>query len=747
MKGTDSGAKKGPDTRKIWFRMITLSLPLVILLLLEGILRIFSYGSDTGLFIPNPREGYEQYMILNPEVGRKYFRKLEYDTPPNDIFLKRKPEGTFRIFVMGSSTVVGFPYEKNLMFSRILHKRLQDAYPDREIEMVNTAITAINSHTLLDYTGEIIRHDPDAVLVYAGHNEFYGAFGVASNESMSKSRLLTRTHLALMDLRLYQFFRNIIGAVMDRAGGAGREAVHGTLMKRMAAGQTIPLGSDRYRLAMKRFEQNMQALVRRYTRKDIPVFISEVVSNLRDIPPLSALSSGQEDEAWQKFSTARQAYAKGEYDTALTLFEEAKDLDGVRFRASGEVNRITRELSQTQGVYPVSMPDRFREASPGGITGNNLMTEHVHPNVAGNFLMADAFFREIVASHLLGEMQHIVYPSDYYKINWGYTALDSLLGHHRVTNLKRYWPFVPPDADLPDYRLHYRPHSASDSIAFEVFRNPSLFLDETRLSLARQYEAGGYHAAACREYEALLCTNPYLAENYRDAATCLLQLGDLPLALEYFKRSQEYERSFYASYRMGEISLIKADYGNARRCFREAFELTEDQTERLKTLGKLYTAYVYGNREDDARAIAEQLRRYEAGQYLAIPPKKYTYLRYVPYQTREQVTAALQVLEEGDAERALSILENSLRIYDSHVARRYAGEISIRLDRPGEALDHFSRVYDEFAFDPAFLQEFIYLCIGQEEFRKASESLERLKAVDPDNGSVEILAGLLAQAQ
>ncbi|HER08939.1 MAG TPA: hypothetical protein ENO20_08530 [Bacteroides sp.] len=747
MKGPDISTSNAAGSHRALFRIITLSLPLLMLLLLEGILRLVSYGDDPGLFIPNPREGYEQYMILNPEVGSKYFRKLEYDAPPNDIFLKKKPEGTFRIFVMGSSTVVGFPFEKNLMFSRILHKRLEDTYPDRHFEVVNTAITAINSHTLLDYTREIIRYDPDAILVYAGHNEFYGAFGVASNESMSKIRALTRAHLALMDLRFYQLFRNLIGSVMDRTGSARKDAVHGTLMKRMAASRNIPLDSDEYRLAMNRFEQNMGALLRRFAGKDIPVFLSEVVSNIKDIKPLSATSSGVEDASWNAYARAGQAFAQGEYETARALYYEAKDLDGVRFRASEEVNQIIRGLAREYGAVPVPMADRFRAASPVGIIGNNLMTEHVHPNIEGNFLMADAFYRAIIASGLPGEAdREQIRPWEYYRLNWGYTALDSLLAHHRVANLKAHWPFVPIDANTPDYRLTYRPRSGTDSIAFDVFRNPERFLDEIRLQLAREYEARGDYPAAYGEYEALLRTNPYVAVNYRDAASCLIQLGDLPLALDYFRKSVEFEHSFYANYRMGEIYLIKADYRNARRCFREAFEITGDNSERLKSLGKLYMACVYGGQEKDARAVAEQLRKYDAAQYLVIPPKTYTYHRYIPYKTRAHVHAALQMAGEGALDSAFSTLENSLKIYDSHVARRHMGEICIRLNRPRDALVQFNRVFDEFAFDPVFLQEIIYLYIGLEEFQQAVKMLEKLKDVDPDHGAIEALSGLLSQA-
>jgi tetratricopeptide (TPR) repeat protein len=748
MKIPEPSAKRSGRSRRMLFRIITLSLPLLILLLLEGFLRIVSYGDNPGLFIQNPKEGYSRYMILNPAVGRKYFRKLEYDAPPNDIFLKKKPEGTFRIFVMGSSTVVGFPYEENLMFSRILHKRLEDAFPERHIEMVNTAITAINSFTLLDYAGAVISQDPDAVLIYAGHNEFYGAFGVGSNESMSRSRMLTRIHLGLMNLRFYQLLRNIINSVTLKMGASGDEPVHGTLMQRVVADRDIPLDSDAYRLAMKRFRQNMGKLVRRFSEHGIPVFISEVVSNVKDTEPLSVTSSGKENEAWEAFAAARDAFAEGEYEKARTLYYRAKDLDGVRFRASEEVNRIIRDLSREYGAYTVPMLERFQAASPHGIIGNNLMTEHVHPNIEGNFLMADAFYSEILGSGLLGEVDTLsVHPAEYYRINWGYTALDSLLALNRISNLKTHWPFVPLDANLPDYRLTYHPRSEQDSIAFSVLRDPALFLDEMRLELAGKYVARGNHPAAYREYEALLRTNPYIAVNYRDAASSLIQLGDLPLALKYFKKSQEYEPSFYACYRMGEIYLIKGDYSGARKCFRDAFEITDNRGEQLKTLGKLYIACVYGNQEADAGAIAEQLRKYDAAQYLEIPPKTYVYDRYIPYQTRDQVIQAGQMIAGGDLPGALSILQGSLNIYDSHVARRCIGEILMRMNKPRAALDHFNRVYDEFAFDPEFLKEMTYLYITLDDLNRAETMFEMLKDLDPDNESIDIVARMLSQAE
>ncbi len=606
---------------------------------------------------------------------------------------------------MGSSTVVGFPYGDNLMFSRILHLRLREAFPHKEIEVINTAITAINSFTLADFAKQIAHWEPDAVLVYAGHNEFYGAFGAGSKESMSRSRTLTRVHLGLMDIRLYQLLRNIAASTIGKIKGSASDQVHGTLMKRIVAEHSISQGSASYRHAMKSYRQNMEFLVSTFSKREVPVFLSQVISNVKDIEPLSALSTGTEDEALRTYKKASLAYRQGNYEVARDLYYEAKDQDGVRFRASEEVNRIIQELALKFHISMVPMIEYFEKESPHGIIGNNLLTEHVHPNITGNFIMADAFFTEMVKSGLLeGFDEKSVHSSKYHQLNWGYTVLDTLRAYHMITNLKKQWPFVPADAESRDYRTTYRPVSELDSIAFRTVADPSVSLADLRMELARKYEAQGNHKEAFAEFNALLYTNPYLAVNYRDAASSLIWLGDLPLALDYFKKSLSIEPSFYAHYRMGEIYLIKGDYSSAGNSFESAFSFAANEDEKIKTLGKIYMAAVYGGQEKSATALAAQLRKYDGARYLKIPPGTYTYLKYVPFQTRDQVNSALQLISENKTDEALLILEKSLEIYDSHVAHRYIGEIFLIQGKRQEALNQFERVYDEFRFDPAFMK-------------------------------------------
>ena len=78
---------------------------------------------------------------------------------------------TFRIFCLGGSTATGYPYWYNASFSFFLKTRLKIIFPDKNIEVINLSMTAVNSFTVLDMVKELPEYEPDLILVYDGHNE------------------------------------------------------------------------------------------------------------------------------------------------------------------------------------------------------------------------------------------------------------------------------------------------------------------------------------------------------------------------------------------------------------------------------------------------------------------------------------------------------------------------------------------------------------------------------------------------
>ena len=75
---------------------------------------------------------------------------------------------------------------------------LRDRYPDAAFEVVNTAVTAINSHAILPIARECAGYQPDLFLVYVGNNEVVGPFGAANVIGrFSPSLSLIRANLAV----------------------------------------------------------------------------------------------------------------------------------------------------------------------------------------------------------------------------------------------------------------------------------------------------------------------------------------------------------------------------------------------------------------------------------------------------------------------------------------------------------------------------------------------------------------------
>ncbi len=115
-----------------------------------------------------------------------------------------KAPGTFRIFIMGESAAQGDP-QPSYGAGRFLEGLLRERYPAAKFEVVNVAITAINSHVILPIARECARRDGDLWIVYMGNNEMVGPFGAATVFGSQAPPLpLVRLSLALQQTRLGQ---------------------------------------------------------------------------------------------------------------------------------------------------------------------------------------------------------------------------------------------------------------------------------------------------------------------------------------------------------------------------------------------------------------------------------------------------------------------------------------------------------------------------------------------------------------
>ncbi len=574
------------------FLFITLLAPFILIGILEVGLRLVDYGSEVPLFISTPDET-SAYYGINLDIAKRYFRNLnDAPTPRKDLFLKEKPKNGYRIFILGESAAAGFPYGNNVTFPRILQRRLSDIFPEKKIEVVNTALTAINTYTQLDFMDEILEHHPDAILIYTGHNEFYGVLGVGSVESLGKNRWIVNTALALQKFRIYILMRDVLSALQNLVSKENanlKSDPSATLMERIVAKKIIPLDSKDYQLGLNQFRENLREIIVKAQKAGVKVILSELVSNIKDNEPFESIETKDAPSAIDVYKTASTFEKLGKYEEAKRNYYYAKDLDALRFRAPEDFNNILHSLADEYNVPIVPMKQYFESHSPNNIIGNNLMLEHLHPNIDGYFLMADAFFEtmrkeKFISAHWQDER---IKPSSYYCANWGFTELDSIYASLIVFRLKAGWPFMKTQG--PNLALeNFKPKSKVDSIGLSILRERTMTLEQGHIALANYYENKGEFDKAFKEYKALIYTVPYFDLFYEPAVKVLLSMKKYDKALELMFELLRYQETAFTYQWIGQIYLMSNNISKGVTFLEIAREKDPNNPVLLYNLGYAY---------------------------------------------------------------------------------------------------------------------------------------------------------------
>ena len=306
-----------------WFYFIIILIPLIFFVLLEIGLRAFNYGVDLSQWVKISDKKY----ILNPEVARRYFYNTDNVPASNqNSFDIIKKGNAFRVFILGGSSAAGYPFIQNGDFGKYVKHRLEFEYPSEKIEVINIAMTAVNSYTLRDLFPGVVEQKPDLILIYAGHNEYYGALGVGSLESLGKSPFIVHTALYLNKFKTFQLIRNILKGITGIFSGSNPADVNGTLMSRMAQNKLIKLNSDVYYSGLKQYETNMNDILEMAKDKNIPVILGTVACNLKDQPPFVSTSTKGFPNANEVFNNAKTFLDHKDITKADSLFRLAKDL-------------------------------------------------------------------------------------------------------------------------------------------------------------------------------------------------------------------------------------------------------------------------------------------------------------------------------------------------------------------------------------------------------------------------------------
>src|SRR6476620_783706 len=165
----------GPRARLWVFRVVTaIGVPLVLLIAVESGLRLFGFGYQTDFTVPCHVQGRSAFCD-NDHFTWQFFPPGLFRLPSTFAIPAEKPPGTFRIFIVGESAAQGDP-EPSYAFGRYLEVMLRERFPGVRFEVINTAITATNSHVLLPVVRDLARHKGDLFVLYIGNNEVVGPY-------------------------------------------------------------------------------------------------------------------------------------------------------------------------------------------------------------------------------------------------------------------------------------------------------------------------------------------------------------------------------------------------------------------------------------------------------------------------------------------------------------------------------------------------------------------------------------------
>jgi tetratricopeptide (TPR) repeat protein len=399
-------------------------LPVVLLAVMEGALRLFGVGFPTDVTVPCTLQG-RPAACYNLFFPAPFFPPGMIKTPQAYAIPAEKPQGTFRIFVLGESAAMGDP-DPAYGFSRYMEVMLRERFPSMRFEVVNTGSVAVNSHVLLPIARGLAKQQPDLFIIYSGNNEVVGPYGPGT--------ALTSSAMSLPVIRASIFGRSTrIGQLLTKVGTQKRE--WGGM--EMFLDKQVRASSPLMQYAYANFDSNLRDTIAVAQRSGARVIVSTVATNLKDCAPFASLhredlkpddlrlwtelvqqgadleASRAYDEALKpylaaekidgdyaelEFRIGRVFWQQGNYAAAKEHFTRARDLDTLRFRADSKINDINRSAaSLAAGAELIDADAIFASASPNGVTGSDLVYEHVHLTPEGNYLLARSMYLQIAS--------------------------------------------------------------------------------------------------------------------------------------------------------------------------------------------------------------------------------------------------------------------------------------------------------------------------------------------------------------
>lgn len=750
--------------RRAMFRLLALLSPILLLILAEAGLRIAGTGYSTSFFLTVTEHGSPR-LIENSRFGWRFFPANLARSPEPLSLTAKKPANTIRIFVFGESAALGDP-EPAYGMPRQLERMLQARHPDRTFEVVNVAMTAINSHVLREIARDCAAVESDCWVIYAGNNEVVGPFGAGTIFGKQAPALAAvRLNLLLKRTRLGQAL-----AALGHHKGQPAE----WLGMEMFLQQQVSFSDRRLSRVYENYARNLADIIAFGRRAGVKLVSATMPVNLKDCPPfasghrlgLTAHDQAAWDRAFQEGQSAereaRYAEALGAFTRATTLdssyaeawfrraiceqatgdvpaaekdFKKARDLDTLRFRADSELNEIVRRtarvtqtgfvdaeaLSLTRGV--VDGTSAATAASRGPIPGDDLFYDHVHLNFSGNYWLSSILVPEIerqVFGSVPTNAPRIDEPEMKHRLAW--TDFDQRRVYEEVRARLQQPPFSYQRNSgerqrLWDQRLAAvpaEPKSGAEVYSAALKRSPGDWVLHARF--ARLLQAGGDPVSATAEWQQVTNLLPHEPEAFFQLGNLAQDRGAYEEADRFFHQAlARNPRSTESLNGLGLVARSRGQFQEARRHFESALAVNPGFSMARINLGALLAS---GGNTVEAKREYERVLRVDTNNVPA------------------RLNLAKLLLEEGNTEESLKLYGEAVKLQPGDAAAQFnLANILCARRRNAEAIPHYQAAVRA---DPGFAEARYNLGLELARAGQIAEALEefrnvvRLKPADAD---------------
>ncbi len=404
------------------FKALAVALALLPFVALEIGLRLFGVGADDGA--SDPFAGFGSNIPVferDGDVWRMSDKRMPFLAEQS--FPAKKAANGYRAFCFGGSTVHGRPYEAETAFPRWLEMELAATREDRTIEVVNCGGISYASYRIVPMLREVLRYEPDLIVVATGHNEFLEDRTYHS----LKSRTAAQSWIDSLgqNIRTVRVGRNLLRGKREpsAAGNPEKDGDFETRLDTENGYASYHRDADWHARVVEQYEDSLRAMVELCAEAGVPLAFVRLGSNVRDCPPFKsehrADLSSVDEAAWREaFDRGDEADKAGDLESALAAYRDAEKIDEafalLHWRLARCLDRLGRKvearthylrakdedicplriferqaeflvgLAEESGAPLIDARRRLEELSPDGIPGNDWYLDHVHPTIAGH---------------------------------------------------------------------------------------------------------------------------------------------------------------------------------------------------------------------------------------------------------------------------------------------------------------------------------------------------------------------------